>query len=75
MSKFKTLESTTLIVDNNSHINVEEELDGKFKIKIEDQYSSLLIGIPYKYDVSSTLFVSFNEAIKILQEHYMCKKV
>lgn len=71
MAKFKVLESTELIVDNVASINVKEDLDNKFHIKIDDKNDILTIGIPFD---GGTYFIPYKEAIKVLQDHYICRE-
>lgn len=75
MSKFKVLESTEVIIDNDSSIDIKEDLDNKFNIKIQNINDKILIGIPFVGDSESNLFIPFNDAIKVLQDYYMCRKV
>lgn len=71
MSKFKVLESTEVIIDQDSTINIKENLDKSFNVEIKSQNDKILICIPYA-DGSGTYFVSYKDAIKVLQDHYFC---
>lgn len=75
MNKFRVLESTEIIIDQDSTINIKENLDRSFNVEIKSQSDKLLIGIPFLSSESGTYFVSYKDAIKVLQDHYLCKSL
>jgi hypothetical protein len=72
--KIKVLESSTIIIDNDyASIDINEDIDNNFKIKINDNYNKLLLGIPYSDD-NSILYVQFKDALEVLRNYFHKKE-